>query len=99
MGNRSSARVKFANKKMEEDYRRLSRSEHPEDRKTFEVLRRIRATLAEDFPSGTPLPHDHVPPVYRSMLGAKMLLKLDLGELGAVFYFKEGDSIKIVDVI
>lgn len=69
MDDKKTTRVVFADRKQEDDFRRLASSTHPEDRKTFLVLQDIRRQLQVKYPSGREIPKEKISDVYRYLWG------------------------------
>jgi hypothetical protein len=99
MDDKKTTRVVFADRKQEDNFRRLASSTHPEDRKTFLVLRDIRRQLQAKYVSGREIPTEKIPDVYRRLFHLRNLWSLDLPPHGRVLYSLVGDEIRIVDII
>ncbi len=91
--------VVFANKELEQDYRRLATSTHLEDRKSYLVLQDIRRQLLEKYRSGSQISKNEIPDVYRRLFQVRNLWSLDLPPHGRVLYSLFEDEIRIVDVV
>ena len=94
----SEMRVVFAKKGLEDDYKRLTNSWKPEDRKLYSVLERIRAKVRSEFSSGEEIPKNSIPAVYKRMFHVNNLWKLDTTQ-ETVFYSIVGNDILIVDIL
>ena len=89
----------FADWKQEDDFRRLASSTHPEDRKTFLVLQGIRRQLLEKYRSGSQIPKNEIPDVYRRLFQVSNLWSLNLPPYGQILYSLVEDEIRIVDLV
>ena len=89
----------FADRKQEDNFRRLTSSTHPEDRKTFFVLEDIRRQLQMKYLSGTEIPENKIPNVYRRLFHVRNLWSLDLPPYGRVLYSLVEHEIRIVDLV
>ena len=94
-----TTRVVFADRKLEEDYRRKAASTHPEDRRTYFVLEEIRRKLRTQYLSGSEVPKNKIPRVYRRMFHIVNLWSLDLPPHGTALYSLAGKEIWIVDIL
>ena len=92
-------RVKFADKKREEDYKRLAASRNPEDKRLYFVLRQIRKKVWNKYNTGKKIPNDNIPAIYRQMFHIDNLWKLNLSNQEIVFYSIVGKEILIVDIL
>ena len=92
-------RVVFANAKMEQEFERLSTTTDPEGRRTYLVLQDIRRQLLEKHRSGSQIPKNEIPDVYRRLFQVSNLWSLDLPPHGRVLYSLVEDEIRIVDII
>lgn len=92
-------KVVFANRKLERDYERLAKATHPEDRRAYLVLQDIRQQLQMRCLSGSEIPENKIPHVYRRMFQITDLWSLDLPPHGRVLYSLVEDEIRIVDVV
>ena len=92
-------KVVFADWKQEDNFRRLASSTHPEDRKTFLVLQDVRRQLQMNYLSGSQVPKNRIPDVYRRLFQVSNLWSLNLPPHGRVLYSLVGDQIRIVDVV
>ncbi len=97
--DKKTTRVVFADRKQEDNFRRLASSTHPEDRRTFLALQDIRQQLQANYVSGRELPKEKVPPVYKRLFNIANLWSLDLPPHGCVLYSLVEDEIRIVDII
>ncbi len=91
--------VVFANKELEQDYRRLATSTHPEDRKSYLALQDIRRQLQGKYLSGSQVPKNQIPDVYRRLFQVRNLWSLDLPPHGRVLYSVVEEEIRIVDIV
>ncbi len=96
--DKKTTRVVFADRKQEDNFRRLASSTHPEDRKTFLVLQDIRRQLQAKYVSGHEIPKERIPNVYRRLVHLRNLWGLDPPH-GRVLYSLVDDEIRIVDMV
>lgn len=92
-------KVIFASKALEVDYKRLSSSENPEDKRLYEVLRRAREILQSQHLSGREIPKDKIPVIYRRMFRIDNLWELKISDHETVIYSVVGGDIWIVDMV
>lgn len=92
-------RVKFANEKMENNYKQLATSTHPEDEKQYLVLRQIRKTVWEKHQMGQKIQKDRIPAIYKRMFHINNLWRLDFSRQEIVFYSIVGKEILIIDIL
>ena len=92
-------RVKFANKEMENSYKRLAVSKHPEDRRLCLTLGNIRSKVRSEYHRGGEIPKDKIPAIYRQMFHIDNLWKLNFSKHEVVFYSIVRDDILIVDIL
>ena len=92
-------RVKFADKKQEENYKRLTESNQTEDKILYFVLRKIRKTVWEKHQTGKEIPKDNIPAIYKRMFHINNLWRLNLSDQEIVFYSIAGKEILIVDIL
>lgn len=97
--DKKTTRVVFADRKQEDDFRRLASSTHPEDRKTFLVLQGIRRQLQVKYVSGREIPKGKIPDIYRRLFHIDNLWRVDLSAHGTVLYSLVDDEIRIVDIV
>lgn len=91
--------VVFANRELEQDYRRLATSTHLEDRKSYLALQDIRRQLLEKHGSGSQILKNEIPDVYRRLFRVSNLWSLNLPPHGRVLYSLVEDEIRIVDIV
>ena len=91
--------VIFANKEMENRYKRLAVPEHPEDRRLYLTLRNIRSKVRSEYHRGEEIPKDKIPAIYRQMFHIDNLWKLNPSKHEVVFYSIVRDDILIVDIL
>ena len=90
----------FADKKLDDDYKRLSKSRHSEeDKKLYHVLTVIREKVGELYRFGKKLPKNKIPDVYLQRFQIENLWSLDLPGHGTVLYSVAGSCILIVDLL
>ena len=92
-------KVVFADRKQEDNFRRLASSTHPEDGKTFLVLQSIRRQLQAKYVSGREIPKEKIPDVYRRLFQIRNLWSLDLPPHGQILYSLVEHEIRIVDIV
>ena len=92
-------KVVFASKAMESDYKRLSSSENPEDKRLHEVLRRAREMLQSQYRLGREIPKHEIPAIYQRMFRIDNLWELKTTDHETIFYSVVGDEIWIVDMV
>jgi hypothetical protein len=97
--SRDKKQVVFANRKLENDYKRLADSKHPEERRSYLVLKRIRSLLRSQYLSGTRIPENKIPAIYRHSFHIDNLWRLELPGHGTVLYSIAGNEIRIVDIL
>ncbi len=97
--DKKTTRVVFADRKQEDNFRRLASSTHQEDRKTFLVLQDIRRQLLEKHRSGSQIPKNEIPDVYRRLFQVSNLWSLNLPPHGRVLYSLVENEIRIVDIV
>ena len=91
-------RVIFANKKLENDYRRLATSKHPEEMRLYSVLKQIRTTLRRRYLSGKRIGRTKIPAVYKRIFHIDDLWTLNLLHDRTALYSIVGNEIWIVDM-
>ncbi len=91
-------RVIFANKKLENDYKRLATSKHREEKRLYSVLKRIRTTLRRRYLSGTKFRRNKIPAIYKRLFHIDNLWAIKFSYHGTVLYSIVGNEIRIVDV-
>ena len=96
--SREKKQVVFANRKLEKDYKRLADSKHPEEKRSYLVLKRIRSLLRSQYMSGRRIPENKIPAIYRKMFHIDNLWKLEVRGYGTVLYSNVGNEIRIVDL-
>lgn len=96
---RKTRRVVFADRKLEEGYKRLATAMHPEDRRTYLVLQDIRRQLHTKYLTGSKIPENKIPDVYRRLFQVSNLWSLDFAPHGRVLYSLVEDEIRIVDLV
>ena len=90
----------FADKKLDDDYKRLSKSRHSEeDKKLYHVLTVIREKVGELYRFGKKLPKNKIPDVYLQRFRIENLWSLDLPGHGTVLYSVAEGRILIVDLL
>ena len=89
----------FADRKLEEGYKRLATATHPEDRRTYLVLQDIRRQLQTKYLTGSEIPENKIPDVYRCLFQVSNLWSLDLPPHGHVLYSLLENEIWIVDIV
>ncbi len=89
----------FASPKLEDDYERLAALQHPEDKRSYLALRDIRRKLRTQYLSGSEIPKDRIPAIYRRMFHIINLWSLDIPPHGTVLYSIVGKQIWIVDIL
>ena len=99
MDDEKTPTVVFADKKQEDDFRRLASSTHPEDRTTFLALQYIRRQVQAKYVSGREIPKGKIPDVYRHLFHLRNLWSLELPPHGRVLYSLMDDEIRIVDMV
>ena len=92
-------KVKFASKKQEDDYQRLSVSRNLEDKKQYSVLRQIRKKVWNEYKTGKKIPKENIPTIYRQMFHIDNLWKLNLSKHEVIFYSVDREDILIVDIL
>ncbi len=97
--SREKKKVVFANKKLEDDYTRVSNSRHPEDKRLYLILKRIRSKLQSQYFSGKRIPENKIPAIYRHSFHIDNLWRLELPGQGTVLYSTVGNEIRIVDML
>ena len=96
--NENRKNVIFANKKFEEDYEKLAVSKHPEDKKLYSVLKRIRSKLRWQYLAGKEVPINKIPAVYKRLFDIDNLWRIDISRNPNVLYSIVGNEIWIVDM-
>jgi hypothetical protein len=97
--SREKKKVVFANEKLEDDYTRVPNSRHPEDKKLYLFLKQVRSKLQRQYLSGTRVPKNKIPAIYRRMFHIDNLWRLDLPGHDTILYSFVGDEIRIVDIL
>ena len=90
--------VIFANKALDQDFKRLSTSENPEDKRLYAVLRRIIYCLRFQYQSGDRLQSYEISDYYKNAFQIDNLWKIDLGRDKTVLYSVVGREIWILDL-
>lgn len=97
--SRKKKQIVFANRKLEKDYKRLAGSKHPEEKRSYLVLKRIRSKLQSQYLAGKRIPEKKIPAIYRHTFHIDNLWRLELPGQGTVLYSFVGDEIRIVDIL
>lgn len=92
------AKAIFADKKLENDYRRLSTSKHSEDKKLRKNLKIARDKLKARHQHGKEIHKRKIPSIYKQMFHIDNLWTLDVSPKSNVLYSFDGNTILIVDM-
>ena len=92
-------KVVFTNAKMEQEYQRLAIATHHEDRRTYWALQDMRSQLLGKYLSGSQIPKNKIPDVYKRLFQVNNLWSLNLPPHGRVLYSIVEEEIRIVDIL
>lgn len=91
--------VVFVDKKMEDDYKRLARSEHSEDKRLYQILTGIREELRKRWRSGKGITSRAALAEYKRIHRVPNLSALKLHRHGTVIYSVSRARIQILDIL
>ena len=92
-------RVVFASRRLEDEYEALARSKLSADRKLYSTLKRVRRILLRRCQSGTEIPKERIPTVYRRQFGVFNLWCLSLWPYSLVLYSMVEEDVLIIDML
>jgi hypothetical protein len=78
---------------------KLAASRHVADRRLYSILKRTRRILERRYLSGTGIPDEKIPHVYRRLFRIENLWSLGLWPYTVVFYSVGEERILIVDML
>ena len=92
-------RVAFADEKLEDEYKKLAESKHPEDEKVYSFVTEIRAELGKRWRSGQKVTDGKRISLYERMFQVREIWQVEIPPHGMVLFSVTPEAILIVDIL
>lgn len=91
-------RLVFADKKLEEAYRKLQTSSSQAEKRLYGFITSALCLLLKNHSLGEQISQEQIPRVYKRMFKIKNLWVLDIPPEWQIFYSLAGNQIQIIDM-